>query len=109
MNEVAYKFVNWEVPKLEELINSRVYQLKLKVINKEKLSREEKNFITKRVNNNSYSKRGIPLHGWMFGFSNILSTFLVKQYGTWTEYNAVDKTSLREMLYGRIDKIIKYK
>ena len=40
---------------------------------------------------------------------DVKATDLVKQYGTWTEYNAVDKTSLREMLYGRIDKIIKDK
>jgi hypothetical protein len=44
--------------------------------------------------------------GWCFDFSDILKTFVVKQYGSWTEYKAIDKTALRKMIYGRIDKII---
>lgn len=44
--------------------------------------------------------------GYRYGFEDILITFLVKQYGDWQEYNAPDKTSLRAMLYGKIDRIV---
>ena len=43
------------------------------------------------------------LQGWMFDFSDILRTYIVKQYGHWAEYKATDKTALRSFLYGRID------
>lgn len=105
-DNIAYKFVKWEINPLENLKESTPYILRLKIINGEKLTREEKNFITREVNNNSYSKRGIPLQGWMFIFSPVLTSYIVKQYGQWQEYNATDKTSLRAILSGKIDKII---
>lgn len=43
MSIIASKFVKWDVPKLETLKNSKVYKLRIKVINNERLSREEKN------------------------------------------------------------------
>jgi hypothetical protein len=51
------------------------------------------------------------LEGWRFDFSDVLKTFVVKQYNQnqWTEYKATDKSALRGMLYGRIDKIIEVK
>ena len=39
-------------------------------------------------------------------FSDILRTYIVKQYGHWAEYKATDKTALRSFLYGRIDSIV---
>ncbi len=42
----------------------------------------------------------------MFDFSDILRTYIVKQYGHWAEYKATDKTALRNFLYGRIDSIV---
>ena len=47
-----------------------------------------------------------PLFGWRFDFSDVLKTFLVRQYGRWTEYRAMDKTALRKTLFGRIEKIV---
>ncbi len=44
--------------------------------------------------------------GYRFSFEDVLKTFLVKQYGDWYEYNAPDKTSLRAMLYEKIDRIV---
>ena len=29
-----------------------------------------------------------------------------KQYGHYTEYKGVDKTSIRSMLYGRVERIV---
>ena len=31
---------------------------------------------------------------------------LVSQYGQWREYKVMDKTALRKILYGRIDRIV---
>ena len=106
---IAAKFVKWDVPELDALKGSKVYQLKEKINAEEKLSREEKNWIVENVNHNSYFKNAIPLRGYRFDFSEILKTYIVKQYGSYQEYNAVDKTSLRAMIYGRIDKIIEVK
>ena len=103
---LATKFVKWDVPELETLKGSKVYLLREKVNAGENLSREEKNWIAENVNHNSYFKNAIPLQGYRFDFSEILKTYVVKQYGTYQEYRAIDKTSLRAMLYGRIDKII---
>lgn len=106
---IATKFVKWDVPELDTLKGSKVYQLREKVNAEERLSREEKNWITENINRNSYFKNAIPLSGYRFDFSEILRTYIVKQYGSYQEYKAVDKTSLRAMIYGRIDKIIEVK
>lgn len=74
---VATKFVKWEVPTLESLHECKVYRLRMKVNNGEVLNREEKNWITEKVNGNTYFKSAIPLQGWRFDFSDILRTFLV--------------------------------
>ena len=43
---------------------------------------------------------------WRISFNDVLKTYLVKQYDRWTEYNAIDKTSLRNMICGKIDRIV---
>jgi len=106
MTTIASKFVKWEVPELDTLKGSKVYQLREKLNAGERFSREEKNWIAEKVNGNSYFKNAIPLSGYRFDFSEILKTYVVKQYGSYQEYRAIDKTSLRAMIYGRIDKII---
>ena len=63
---VATKFVKWEVPTLESLHECKVYRLRMKVNNGEVLNREEKNWITEKVNGNTYFKSAIPLQGWRF-------------------------------------------
>lgn len=106
MKAIATKFVNWEIEPLENLQGRKVYTLRQKLNNKEKLSREEKNWITKQVNFNSYFRSAIPLLDWRFDFSDVLKTFVVRQYGSWTEYQATDKTALRNTLHGRIEQIV---
>ena len=78
---VAYKFVNWEVPALETLQNSRVYQLRLQLDRGERINREDKNWISRNVNSNTCFKRAIPLQGYCFDFSDVLKCFWVKQDG----------------------------
>lgn len=106
MNAIAIKFVKWEIPPLETLTGSKVYALRQRLNTGDKLTRDEKNWITENVNHNAYFKSAVPLSGWRFDFSDVLKTYVVKQYGSYQEYRAIDKTSLRTMLYGRIDRII---
>ena len=106
MTQIAMKFVQWDVPELEKLKDSKVYKLRERLDNGDKLSREEKNWLTRNVKECCHFKRGIALMGYRFDFSDVLRTYLVSQYGQWTEYKATDKTGLRRLLYGRIDRIV---
>jgi len=103
---VAYKFVNWEVPALETLQNSRVYQLRLQLDRGERINREDKNWISRNVNSNTCFKSAIPLQGYCFDFSDVLKRFWVKQYGQISEYRAIDKIALKEYMNGKIDSIV---
>ena len=105
MSEIAYKFVKWDVPELKALEGSKVYELREKLNKGESLTRAEKNWITENVNTNSYFSRGIPLRGYCFDFSDVLKRYFVKQYNQILEYYAMDKTSLRAYLYGRVQEI----
>lgn len=105
MKVIATKFVRQDIPELETLQFSKVYQLREKLNKGEKLDRAEKNWLAEAVNRNAYFKRAVPLMGYRFGFEDVLKTYVIKRYGSWAEYNAPDKTSLRSIIYGRIDQI----
>ena len=51
---MATKFVAWEVPTLEALKDSKVYNLREKLNNGERMNREEKDWLTEKVNSNTY-------------------------------------------------------
>lgn len=107
MTQIATKFVKWDVPELATLQDSRVYRLREHLNNGDKLSREEKNWLTRNVREGGlYFKRGIALSGYHFDFSDILKRYFVKQYGYIQEYYAIDKTALRSILHGRIEDIV---
>ena len=103
---LAIKFVQWDVPPLESLCNSKVYLLRVKLNCGECMSREEKNWLCEAVNSNTYFRTAVPLQGYRFDFFDVLKKYLVNQYGQWTEYYAPDRTSLRAYLYGRINQIV---
>jgi len=103
---IAIKFAKWDISPLETLSNSIVYQLREKLNRGEKMSREEKNWLAENLNHNSYFRTAVPLMGYRFDFSDVIRKFLVNQHGGWSEYYAPDKTSLREILYGRINQIV---
>lgn len=46
------------------------------------------------------------LSGWIYDFNPFMNTYLVKQYDSWSEYKAPNKTLLRNTIYGRITKIV---
>lgn len=106
MKPIATKFVKWDVPELATLQDSQVYQLRQLLNEGKKLNRVQKNWLTSQVNHNAYFKRGIPLMGYRFDFSDVLKRYFVEQYGHIHEYYAVDKTALYSILYGRVDKIV---
>ena len=103
---IATKFVNHEIPALEELKESRVYRLREKLNRGEEMTREEKDWLAKNIRESILFSKAVPLMGWRFDFSDVLKTYVVKQYGPWTEYHAPDRTSLYRMLYGRIERIL---
>ena len=103
---LAIKFVQWDVPPLESLCNSKVYILRVKLNRGERMSREEKNWLAETVNTNTYFRTAVPLMGYRFDFFDVLKKYLVNQYGQWTEYYTPDRTSLRAYLYGRINQIV---
>ena len=103
---VATKFVQWDVPSLENLRESKVYLLRVKLNRGERMSREEKNWLCEAVNSNTYFRTAVPLQGWRFDFFDVLKKYLVNQYGQWAEYYAPDRTSLRAYLYGCINQIV---
>ena len=70
-NAIAIKFVSHEVPELETLKTSKVYQLREKLNKGEKLSRAEKNWIADAVNRNAFFNRAVPLMGYRFGFDAV--------------------------------------
>lgn len=103
---MATKFVQWDVPSLENLRESKVYLLRVKLNRGERMSREEKNWLCEAVNSNTYFRTAVPLQGWRFDFFDVLKKYLVNQYGHWAEYYAPDRTSLRAYLYGCINQIV---
>ncbi len=106
MTQIATKFVDWDVPELTSLQESKAYRLRKHLNDGGRLNREQKNWLTQAVNNNTFFKQGIPLMGYRFDFSDVLRCFYVKQYGQIQEYYAADKTSLCLLLHGKIEHII---
>ena len=106
---IAIKFVSWDIPALETLENSKVYALRVKLNNGGTMDRAEKNWLAENVRSNSYFRTAVPLQGYRFDFSDVLHKYLVNQYGSWNEYHAPDKTSLRAAIYGRINEIVEIK
>lgn len=102
---IAYKFVQHDIGPLDGLKEAKVYKLKVKCMNGERLTREEKDWLAEKLSTSLYGKCCIPLMGWMFNFYNYLNRYLVRQYGDWREYYAPDRTSLRHALYGRIEEL----
>jgi hypothetical protein len=48
------------------------------------------------------------LSGWSYDFRPFLKRFVVKQYDSWQEYFAPNKTLLRRSIYGTIQKIVEF-
>ena len=91
---------------VENVKGSVPYIIAEKLNNGIKLTAGDLMYITEKVNENSFFKDSIPLQGVRFDFSDFLKTYVVKQYGKWREYKAVNKTTLRKYIFGTIEKIV---
>jgi len=59
------------------------------------------------LNNDNLIKYGCyQLMGYRYDFTNLLKKYIYKQYGEFREVYAPNKTLLRQVIGGRIDKII---
>ena len=59
------------------------------------------------TNNDNLIRYGCyKLMGYKYDFKPFLKKYLYKQYGEWREAFAPNKTTLRQVIYGKIDKII---
>lgn len=67
--------MSWDVPALESLAGSKAYILRKRLNDGGTLTREEKDWITREVNHNTYFKDSIPLLGYRFNFVDVLKTF----------------------------------
>ena len=106
MKTIATQFVSHEILPLETYQDCKVYLLKEKLNSGRKMNRAEKNWLAENVRSNTYFRTAVPLMGYRFDFSDVLKKYVVKQYGQWTEYYAPDRTSLRSILFGRIQEIV---
>ena len=66
MTQIAMKFVQWDVPELDGLKDSKVYRLRERLNNGDKLTREEKNWLTRTCGSVVVSGGGLP---WAATFS----------------------------------------
>lgn len=96
---IAVPFIK-NVNNLDDYRNCKAYILKVKCMKKEKLTREEKNWITQQINSNLYYKDSICVMGWRYDFSDYLRKFIykLKHSTNWYEIMAFDKTSARNCL-----------
>ncbi len=97
---------NADVEKVKE---TKPFIIADKLNNGVKLTDSEKEYLTRSVNNNDCFKDSILLMGVRFNFSDFLKTFLVKYNGSWREYKAYNKSTLRAFINGRTEKIIEIK
>ena len=104
-NRIAFKFVSWDIRPLKEYEFTLPYRAKVKLLNGGKLTRAEKDML---VSSAFYSFGVIKIGGWAFDFKPYLKKYLVKQYGSWQEYRAFDKTSLKKVIRGKIEKIVEF-
>jgi hypothetical protein len=62
------------------------------------------------TNNDNLLRYGVyKLMGYVYDFKPFLKKYLYKQYGSWNEAYAPNKTKLRQVVYGKITQIIELK
>lgn len=67
----------------------------------------DKAYVMFYTNNNNLISYGVyKCMGYLFDFRPYLKKYLYKQYGEWNEAYAPNKTLLRRVIYGTIDKIV---
>jgi len=112
-DQIAYKFVEWDVRPLESYKNSVPYQLRLMILNKEKLSEGHKNYITTGVTNARTHgfQRSVVLGGYAYDFSEVLHPYFVSldggKWDNWQVYYATSAKSLARILHTSDHNVIR--
>lgn len=102
---MIYKFNPESHVELDDLKNCKTYILYHKSL--DEYTDDEKLWITREINTNSYYKYAIPLKGWCFNFINKLKKFWVKfDFNSIYEFYAIDKDSLVKFLNNSYSKKI---
>ena len=91
---IGYAFVNHVDTKATPVISDAVEFLK-------------RAYVRYFTNNDNLIRFGCyKLMGYQYDFRPFLKKYLYKQYGSWYEAYAPNKTLLRQVTYGRIEQII---
>jgi len=112
-DQIAYKFVKWDVRPLEEYKNSVPYQLRLMVLNKEKLSWGHKEYITIGVTNARTHgfQQSVVLGGYAYDFSEVVHPYFVSldggKWDNWQVYYATSAKSLARKLRISDHKVVR--
>lgn len=105
--EIAYKHkIDEEVPPLETLENHPAYKLRVKLNKRQKLTRDEKNTLTKFLLDSNVSQT-VVVDGWSFSFLDVSKWYVIDFYGVKKIVSAVDKTSIKANRHG-VKNIIKF-
>lgn len=72
---IATRFVDWDIPELSTLQDSKVYQLRVQLNEGTPMSRQQKNWLTDNVNSNTYFKRAVPFRHTLFSDT----TFVIRK------------------------------
>jgi len=104
--QIATKFVTWETPTLDTLKGSKVYQLRLRLNEGKRLTREEKDWLTENLMHNAYFRKSISLMGYRFSFEDVVCRFFLRQGQTEYTVYAIDKTAIRNAVCGNVDEIV---
>ena len=103
------KFVSWDIPALETLKGSFVYDVMGKLNSGEKLSSNEKEHLTNLFEQSGERTGRIKLSGWCFDFKPYLKAYWVKtEFAGIFEVYAFNKTLVRKHVkyFGKVCKIV---
>ena len=75
MTPIATRFVDWDIPELSTLQDSKVYKLRVQLNEGTPMSRQQKNWLTDSVNSNTYFKRAVPNRHTLFSDT----TFVIRK------------------------------
>jgi hypothetical protein len=92
-----YTFVE-EEGTLDELHKTKAYQLRSKINNGGKLTKDEKHWLTDELNTSIWSKMSVAIHGYAIYFDDIISKYLIEYNQQYYAIYGVDKTSVRKYL-----------
>lgn len=104
----AFKFNKQSAYTYQQLCDSFLGQLYVKLDKGIKLSKSESYALFKSLRDNVSGTRA-RFMGWNIDFGKFMKTYVVKQYDRWVEYTALNKTMLRDNLSGKIQKIVEVK